>query len=122
MSKSILIVDDEFGLADVVAEILGESGYETAIAINGRLGLAALAEKRIDLVLLDVMMPVLNGPAMLEAMRRDTAYAEVPVVFMTALAEAVPRNATARHQAVLIKPFAANVLLATVKRLIGGPA
>ena len=85
-----MIVDDEFGLAELIAEVLAERGYATAIAINGELGLALLRERRPALVLLDLMMPVLDGREMLSAMRSDPELATIPVVIMTALPEAVP--------------------------------
>ena len=122
MKKSILIVDDEFGLADVMAEILGDVGYETTIAINGQAGLAVLAEKGVvDLVLLDSMMPVLDGPAMLRAMRGQPRYASIPVVMMTAVAATLPTSEPGEpspYQAALIKPFTPALLLQTVKDLL----
>jgi circadian clock protein KaiC len=110
----ILIVDDEFGLADLMAEILGERGYETAIAINGELGLQALGERRPDLVLLDVMMPVLSGPEMLRSMRNDRSFAQIPVVFMTALPRTVPQDLTGQYEALLQKPFTPDSLFEVI--------
>jgi CheY-like chemotaxis protein len=122
MKKRILIVDDEFGLADVVAEILTDQGYEAAIAINGRLGLAHIAELRPSLVLLDVMMPVLDGPATLLAMRANPDFAAIPVIMMTALPEALPKANPPLYQAVLYKPFTLESLQSAVERLIGASA
>jgi DNA-binding response OmpR family regulator len=122
MKKRILIVDDEFGLADVVAEILTDQGYETSIAINGRLGLAQLAEKPPSLVLLDVMMPVLDGPTTLLAMRANPDFASIPVIMMTALPEALPKTDPPLFQAVLYKPFTLESLQSAVKGLIGSSA
>jgi DNA-binding response OmpR family regulator len=118
MKEAILIVDDEFGLADIVAEVLAEEGYDVDVTINGQLGLNRLAEKRYDLVLLDVMMPVLDGPAMLRAMRVRPAFATLPVIMMTALAEALPKDKPPLHQAVLHKPFSPERLLATIQRVL----
>jgi DNA-binding response OmpR family regulator len=119
MSKRILIVDDEFGLADVVAEILTDQGYDAAIAINGRLGLAQIAEARPNLVLLDVMMPVLDGPTTLVTMRSNPEFASIPVIMMTALPEALPKTDPPLYQAVLYKPFTLESLNGAVTRLIG---
>jgi DNA-binding response OmpR family regulator len=122
MNKRILIVDDEFGLADVVAEILTDQGYEASIAINGRLGLAQIAETHPGLVLLDVMMPVLDGPATLLAMRANPKFATIPVIMMTALPEALPKTEPPLYQAVLYKPFTLESLNSAVARLIGPTA
>jgi CheY-like chemotaxis protein len=116
----VLIVDDEFGLADVVADILSERGYETAIAINGDLGLQALREKPPDLVLLDVMMPVLSGTEMLKRMKSDPARAAIPVVLMTALPREVPEDVRAQCEAVLPKPFSPDQLFQVLERVLAG--
>lgn len=121
MSARILIVDDEFGLADVLAEVLAEAGYDVAVAINGQLGLASMAERRPDLVLLDMMMPVLDGPAMLQKIRAEAEYADLPVVMMTSLPEALPSDDDgALYQAVLRKPFTQRELLALLAQLLEG--
>jgi circadian clock protein KaiC len=115
----IVIVDDEFGLAELIAEVLAERGYATAIAINGELGLALLRERRPALVLLDLMMPVLDGSEMLRAMRSDPELATVPVVIMTALPEAVPTEDAASFEAVLQKPFTPDHLFEVVRASVG---
>jgi CheY-like chemotaxis protein len=106
----------------VVAEILTDQGYEAAIAINGRRGLAHIAELRPSLVLLDVMMPVLDGPATLLAMRANPDFAAIPVIMMTALPEALPKANPPLYQAVLYKPFTLESLQSAVERLIGASA
>jgi circadian clock protein KaiC len=121
----VVIVDDEFGLAELVAEILTENGYLTAIAINGELGLALLRETGADLVLVDLMMPVLNGREMLREMRADPKLANIPTVIMTALPEAVPTD-EGTFAAVLQKPFTPERLFEVVKASVrsgnpGGP-
>ena len=113
---SILIVDDEFGLADLMAEILSDRGYDSAIAINGELGLRALRERRTDLVLMDVMMPVLSGPEMRQRMQDDPALARIPVILMTALLEAVPKEQLGLYAGVLQKPFTPAQLFEAVER------
>jgi circadian clock protein KaiC len=115
---SILIVDDEFGLADLMAEILGDQGYDAAIAINGELGLSALRERRTDLVLVDVMMPVLSGPEMRRRMQEDPALAHIPVILMTALLEVVPQEQLGLYAAVLRKPFTPAQLFEAVERVL----
>jgi CheY-like chemotaxis protein len=116
---SILIVDDEFGLAELMSEILNERGYQTTIAVNGELGLQALREHAADLVLLDVMMPVLSGPEMRQQMLEDPALAPVPVVLMTAVLEVVPRDQLDSYVAVLQKPFPPDKLFEAVERALG---
>src|SRR4030095_11072709 len=68
---SILIVEDEFGLAEMLREMLRDFGYDVTLAINGRLALEILAEGQVDLVLTDMMMPVMDGAELATAMRSD---------------------------------------------------
>ena len=119
MKKRVLIVDDEFGLADVVGEMLTESGYSVAIAINGRLGLQAIAKEHPHLVLLDVMMPVLDGVGVLGLLRAEPATAHIPVVMMTAMPHLPAAGDPPRYQALLRKPFTPDALFAAVHGLIG---
>jgi len=118
MTQSVLIVDDEFGLADITADLLTEAGYDVALAINGKLGLASLAVRPADVVLTDLMMPVMDGPEMIRRMRADPRFARIPTILMTALPEAVPGGDAALHNAVLIKPFGMAELLETLHRLL----
>jgi CheY-like chemotaxis protein len=118
MTQSVLIVDDEFGLADITADLLTDAGYDVALAINGKLGLASLSSRRTDLVLTDLMMPVMDGPELIRRMRADPQLAAIPAILMTALPEAVPTGAAALHDAVLVKPFSIAELLATIRRLL----
>jgi CheY-like chemotaxis protein len=118
MTQSVLIVDDEFGLADITADLLRDAGYEVALAINGQLGLDSLAAQPADIVLTDLMMPVMDGPEMIRRMRADPRFAAIPAVLMTALPEAVPSGEAAQHDAVLIKPFSLAEVLALVRRLL----
>jgi CheY-like chemotaxis protein len=118
MAQSVLIVDDEFGLADITADLLTEAGYDVALAINGKLGLASLAMRRADIVVTDLMMPVMDGPEMIRRMRADPALARIPAVLMTALPEAVPVGDGAQHDGVLVKPFSIAELLEVIHRLL----
>ena len=117
MTQSVLIVDDEFGLADITAELLREAGYEVRLAINGQLGLDSLAAHPADLVLTDLMMPVMDGPEMIRQMRADPRFAAIPTILMTALPEAVP-NDVAQYDVLLIKPFSLVEILDLVRRLL----
>lgn len=118
MPQSVLIVDDEFGLADITADLLREAGYDVTLAINGKLGLASLATRHADIVLTDLMMPVMDGPEMIRRMRADPKLARIPAILMTALPEAVAGGDAAQPDAVLVKPFSLAELLAVIHRLL----
>ncbi|HEY1546480.1 MAG TPA: response regulator [Kofleriaceae bacterium] len=116
MTRSVLIVDDEFGLADIAADLLRDVGYDVVIAINGKAGLERLKTQPVDLVLVDLMMPVMDGPEMIARMRADSALAHIPVILMTALPEAIKGDTGAN--ATLVKPFGFKELLSTIDRLL----
>ncbi len=103
--KTILVVDDEFGIALTLEMILGDEGYRVVTASNGRQALKRLADAPPDLILLDHVMPVLDGAGMLRALRADSAYRDIPVVMMTALPEAAMSDACAGCAGFLRKPF-----------------
>jgi two-component system OmpR family response regulator len=87
-SLRVLHIDDETDIRDVAALSL-ELDPELAVrsCASGEAGLAAAAECRPDLILLDVMMPVMDGPATLARLREDPQTVDIPVVFMTARAQ-----------------------------------
>jgi len=118
MPQLVLIVDDEFGLADITADLLRDAGYDVELAINGKLGLASLATRRADIVLTDLMMPVMDGPELIRKMRADPALASIPIILMTALPEAVSSGDGARQDAVLVKPFSITELIETMQTLL----
>ena len=116
---SILIVDDEFGLAEMLREMLRERDFEVAVAINGRLALEVLRERPVDLVITDLMMPVMDGSELAIALRASDVHRHIPVVLMTSLPSALPRQAHL-FDAVLRKPFTPELLLRTVRRWLDG--
>jgi CheY-like chemotaxis protein len=83
-AKTVLIVDDEVSIVEALAEILAWEGYEVATAANGRQALDELAKALPDVVLMDVMMPVMGGVEAARAIGADPRTAHVPVVMMTA--------------------------------------
>ena len=112
--RSILIVDDEFGLAEMLREMLGECGYEVALAINGRLALDILDERTVDLVITDLMMPMMDGAELARAMRNSEVHRHIPILLMTSLPSAVPQT-SGLYDAVLRKPFTPDLLLTTMR-------
>lgn len=116
----ILVVDDEFSVAEVLQSVLADSGHEVITAINGKQALERLGERRPDLVLLDFMMPIMDGPAFLRAMRQDPAYRDIPAVIMSSLPKRVVAQAAAGlFNAILRKPFRLATVMETVETELG---
>lgn len=113
---TVLIVEDEFAIADLLELVLTDEGYTVVLAGNGRHGLERLAEGLLpDLVISDYMMPVLDGAGLIQAMQENEAQRGIPCVVMTSMPEAVIRARIAGYAAYVQKPFqlAAMVQLVT---------
>ena len=116
----ILVVDDEFSVAEVLQSVLADAGHEVVTAVNGQQGLELLGKRPPDLVLLDFMMPIMDGPAMLKAMKKNPAYRNVPAVVMSSLPEsAVAGAARGMYAAFLRKPFKLAAVTDVVKTVLG---
>jgi CheY-like chemotaxis protein len=114
--KRLLIVDDELAIVEALQDILSVEGYDVVTAFNGAEGLQRMTVARPDLVLLDLMMPVMDGREMLRRMREDAALRDVPVVVMSAgRISDEERRSSARF---LAKPFELDLLLDTISELL----
>jgi CheY-like chemotaxis protein len=116
--QTVLIVDDEFGVAEVLQSILEDEGYRVFTAINGKQALARLGELRPDLIMLDYMMPILDGAQTLTAIRKDKAFAGTPVIMMSSLEEAAIRETSTDYNSFLRKPFRAMQVVKAVAQLL----
>jgi DNA-binding response OmpR family regulator len=110
MSK-LLIVDDEVAILEALTDILSVEGYEVATAANGAEGLKRAGEERPDLILLDLMMPVMDGQEMLRRLKESTDLRTIPVVVMSAGRVSKSELQGSRF---LAKPFELDDLLDTV--------
>jgi CheY-like chemotaxis protein len=118
--KTVLVVDGEFDLTGTLRSILESEGYRTRVCANGKEALTSLEDSKPDLVLMDVMMPVLSGFEVLRSMRNVPALEGVPVILMSAVPPSV-NHEDYRWQAFLRKPFTLDTLVKTVETLIGKP-
>jgi CheY-like chemotaxis protein len=103
--RTILVVDDEFGIVDILAEFLGDAGFHVVTAIHGRQAVERIAASRPDIILLDFMMPVLNGAATLAVLAADPAVRDIPVIMMSSLSEEQVAEQARGYAAFLRKPF-----------------
>jgi len=88
MSMKILIVEDEKSIADALVIKLEKAGYDMMTARNGKEGLEMSIKEKPDLILLDVIMPVMDGLSMLEELRKDAWGKEAKVIVLTNLTSA----------------------------------
>jgi len=120
--KRVLVVDDESTLRDLVAEALREAGFETETAANGVEALTRMQRWLPDVIVLDLMMPRLDGTGFTELMRLNPRFAAVPVLLVTAAYGAAQAADQTGVQALLTKPFELDTLVDAVTKLAGGPA
>jgi two-component system OmpR family response regulator len=116
--RRVLVVDDEDNVTHLVSSALRFDGFETITADNGTSALAAVAENDPDLIVLDVMMPGLDGLGVLHNLR--SAGSQIPVIFLTARDAATDRIGGLRAGAddYVVKPFSIEELLARVHAVL----
>lgn len=114
----ILVVEDDADIRDSLVEALQSEGYEASGTEDGDAALRLLRSgaKRPALILLDIMMPRMDGVAFCEALRADTAFASIPVVVISADAHLANRATQMRAAGFLRKPVRLADLFATVAR------
>ena len=105
--QAVLVIDDEGPYSRVVAEVLAKKGFRVRTAAHGPSGLFAAKRDQPDLILLDIMMPEMDGLAVVRKIRAEPALSLTPVVVISALAAAEDRRAAleAGADAFLSKPF-----------------
>jgi|ERR1051325_7921366 len=120
MKKKILIVDDEEDIVNLVRMILEDAGYHVSSAIDGREALRKIDEVHYDLVLLDIMMPVISGWEVLNQLRLNDGTRNLPVALLTARAS--PRDDNRQHPTnycdYITKPFEPEDLLRRIRQIL----
>lgn len=114
---SVLLVDDEKMIRDPLARALTQAGYTTLVAANGREGLAMARSRKPDIVVLDVLMPEMDGWEVCRTLRQEST---VPILMLTALGEEVDRVLGLEMGAddYLTKPFSTRELVARLHALL----
>ena len=121
MSKTILSVDDSASIRQMVQLTLQGAGYQVIQANDGADGLAKAQATSVDMVVTDLNMPVMNGLALIQALRKLPAYQGVPIVFLTTESDADTKKQAREAGATgwITKPFQKDQLLAVVKKVLG---
>lgn len=122
MSKKCLVVDDNIETVDIVSFLLKKAGYDVVAAYDGEKGLSAAQTILPDLILLDIMMPVMDGLTMNQHLKEDPKTQKIPVIIMTARSGMEPMFQGTKGppiQGYLVKPFSQKELLKRIDDLIG---
>jgi len=121
MAKRAMTVDDSKTMRDMVAFTLKGAGFEVTQAADGKQALSQLAGTKVDVIITDLNMPIMDGVALIRALRADPKWRALPILMLTTESEAAKkaegRNAGATGW--LVKPFNPDKLIEVVKRVCG---
>jgi two-component system alkaline phosphatase synthesis response regulator PhoP len=124
--KRILIVDDEPDFSMIVQTYLEKEGFATEVAYNGVEGFEKIKANPPDAIVLDVMMPEMDGYELCALLKKESAYANIPIVLLTAVADRVTSTKYSHYDGMsteaddyLPKPASADDITQSVKRLLG---
>ena len=120
-TKHILCIEDEPEMVDLIRLILGRRGFDVLGAAGGTEGLKAVREKLPDLVLLDLMMPDMDGWEVYQQMKADESTRHIPVIIVTAKAQSIDKVLglhIAKVDDYIAKPFSPQDLLNSVERVL----
>ena len=118
--KKVLIVDDEKDLVETVVFQLQEAGYEVISAYDGQEGLDKARKVKPDLIVLDLMLPKMDGYKVCGLLKSDSRYAKIPIIMFTARAQESDMKLAKEvgAEAYITKPFEQEVLLGKIKELL----
>ncbi|MBN1889950.1 MAG: response regulator [Thermoflexales bacterium] len=119
--RKVVCIEDEPEMIDLVKLILGRKGFELTGAMGGREGLEAIRDVKPDLVLLDLMMPDMDGWEVYQQMKSDEVLKHIPVIVVTAKAQSIDKVLglhIAKVDDYVTKPFGPQELLQSVERVL----
>lgn len=121
VARKILVIDDDMEIIMIMSDILRNSGYEVLAAQSGLEAIKNFNETKIDLILMDICMPVFSGLWFCHVFKNRTQTSDLPIVVVSALSgeEDIKKAYRLGASAYLKKPFRADELLATVERTLG---
>jgi len=120
--KRVLLADDEEDIKIVLSTFLQSHGYEIATAFDGLDTLEKVQSEKPDLILLDIMMPVLDGYEVCKRLKADKRTANIPILMLSAAAHAdsIARALSAGAKDYIVKPFEPEKLLEKIKEILAG--
>ena len=120
MRKQILLIDDDPIIACLLLPWLKAKGYDVTIAFDGKSGLEKLKKKKADLVILDIMMPKMNGYTFYAFLKYNEKYKSIPVIMLTARKEVRDKtfDEDVQPDAYITKPFKMNMLINAIEKLV----
>ncbi len=120
MPYKILVVDDEKHIVKIVEFNLKKKGYDVFIANNGLEALEQVEKNKPDLILLDVMMPEMDGLEVCKRLKNDDRYKDIPIIMLTAKGQEIDRDTGIKFGAnmYITKPFSPKLLLGQIEEIL----
>ncbi|MBW1946287.1 MAG: response regulator [Deltaproteobacteria bacterium] len=120
MPKKILIVDDEPSIIVPVQFLMEQNGYDVMVAFSGEEAMEIIAEKKVDLILLDIMLPVIDGFEVCQRVRENLQWNKIKIILLTALGSDanVEKGLALGADAYITKPFSNVDIVEKVKELL----
>ena len=120
VKKRILIIEDEQELVQALQIRLGAAGYDTLAAYDGQEGLSKAQKEKPDLIIMDLMLPKMDGYKVCGLLKADARYNKIPILIFTARAQESDQKLgfEVGANAYLTKPFQDEILLAKIKELL----
>ena len=121
MIKKILVVDDEELTTELAKTFLEKHGFQVIIAADGDVGLTMALAENPDLILLDVMLPTMDGFAVCKLLKENEKFKDTPILMFTArgLSSDIERGETVGADEYIVKPFSGKALVATIRKHLG---
>lgn len=121
MPKKILIVDDEPSIIVPVQFLMEQNGYDVMVAFSGEEAMEIIAEKKVDLILLDIMLPIIDGFEVCQRVRENPQWNKIIIILLTALGSDanVEKGLSLGADAYITKPFSNVDIVEKVKELLG---
>lgn len=122
MAKKVLIIDDEIHIIKIIQYKLNSAGLEVVFAQNGPEGIKIANEELPNIILLDIMMPAMNGYEVLEHLKENEKTKNIPVVMITAKTQEGDKQKAEKIgvTAYIFKPFSPQAVLEVVENILGG--
>lgn len=120
MAAKILVADDDPHIGEVLSFALEQAGYDVHVVVNGALALAACEKQKYDLLILDIMMPEMDGTEVCRRLRQGSAHTSLPIVFLTSRTDEIDRivGLELGGDDYVNKPFSPRELVARVKAVL----
>ena len=120
MAKKILVIDDDPDVMDLVQTALSSAGYEVHAAYDGKQGVEKIKKQRPDLLIMDLTMPIMDGWAVLIALKKDPNYTAIPVMIITSSKEIqnIEKAKKLGVQSYLVKPFDPQKMIKIARHLL----